>query len=89
MQRLNGKETAKQIRTELKDKVSLRKEMGQKTPHLAAVLVGNDGGSLSYVTAKVKACEEIGFESTLIRFEDTISEDALLDRFVNSMMTRL
>lgn len=80
MQRLNGKETAKQIRTELKDKVSLRKEMGQKTPHLAAVLVGNDGGSLSYVTAKVKACEEIGFESTLIRFEDTISEDALLDK---------
>ena len=80
MQRLNGKETAKQIRTELKDKVNLRKQMGQKTPHLAAVLIGNDGGSLSYVTAKVKACEEIGFESTLIRYEDSISEDALLDK---------
>ena len=82
MQRLNGKETAKQIRAELKHKVSLRKEMGQKIPHLAAVLVGNDGGSLSYVTSKVKACEEIGFESTLIRFEDTISEDTLLAKVI-------
>ena len=82
MQRLNGKETAKQIRAELKHKVSLRKEMGQKTPHLAAVLVGNDGGSLSYVTSKVKACEEIGFESTLIRFEDTISEETLLAKVI-------
>ena len=82
MQRLNGKETAKQIRAELKHKVSLRKERGQKTPHLAAVLVGNDGGSLSYVTSKVKACEEIGFESTLIRFEDTISEETLLAKVI-------
>ena len=82
MQRLNGKETAKQIRAELKHKVSLRKETGQKTPHLAAVLVGNDGGSLSYVTSKVKACEEIGFESTLIRFEDTISEGTLLAKVI-------
>ena len=82
MQRLNGKETAKQIRAELKHKVSLRKERGQKTPHLAAVLVGNDGGSLSYVTSKVKACEEIGFESTLIRFEDTISEGTLLAKVI-------
>jgi methylenetetrahydrofolate dehydrogenase (NADP+)/methenyltetrahydrofolate cyclohydrolase len=80
MQRLNGKETALQIRKELQEKVSIRKELGKKTPHLAAVLVGSDGGSLSYVTAKVKACEEIGFESTLIRFEDTITEDALLDK---------
>ena len=80
MQRLNGKETALQIRKELQEKVSIRKELGKKTPHLAAVLVGSDGGSLSYVTAKVKACEEIGFESTLIRFEYTITEDALLDK---------
>ena len=80
MQRLNGKETALQIRKELQEKVSIRKELGKKTPHLAAVLVGSDGGSLSYVTAKVKACEEIGFESTLIQFEDTITEDALLDK---------
>ena len=80
MQRLNGKETAQQIRTELQAKVSERKEKGLKTPHLAAVLVGNDGGSLSYVTAKVKACEEIGFESTLIRFDNTISEEVLLNK---------
>ena len=59
MQRLNGKETALQIRKELQEKVLIRKELGKKTPHLAAVLVGSDGGSLSYVTAKVKACEEI------------------------------
>ena len=78
MQRLNGKETAQRIRTELKAKVSERKLRGSKTPHLAAILVGNDGGSLSYVTAKVQACEEIGFDSTLIRFDDTISEEALL-----------
>ena len=80
MQRLNGKETAQKIRMELKTKVSMRKEMGKKTPHLAAILVGNDGGSLSYVTAKVKACEEIGFESTLIRYEDSVSEEALLEK---------
>lgn len=78
MQRLNGKKTAQKIRTELKAKVSERKLRGSKTPHLAAILVGNDGGSLSYVTAKVQACEEIGFESTLIRFDDTISEETLL-----------
>ena len=78
MQRLNGKKTAQKIRTELKAKVSERKLLGSKTPHLAAILVGNDGGSLSYVTAKVQACEEIGFDSTLIRFDDTISEEALL-----------
>jgi methylenetetrahydrofolate dehydrogenase (NADP+)/methenyltetrahydrofolate cyclohydrolase len=54
--------------------------MGKKTPHLAAVLVGSDGGSLSYVTAKVKACEEIGFDSTLIRFDSDVSEDTLLNQ---------
>ena len=80
MQRLNGKETAQKIRTELQAKVSERKLRGSKTPHLAAILVGNDGGSLSYVSAKVKACEEIGFDSTLIRFDDNISETVLLQK---------
>jgi len=78
MQLLDGKETSKSIRQELAEAVEKRKENGQKTPHLAAVLVGNDGGSLTYVGAKVKACKEIGFESTLIHLEDTISEEALL-----------
>ena len=80
MQRLDGRATAEEIRSELKQAVKDRKEQGAKTPHLAAVLVGNDGGSLSYVTAKVKSCNEIGFESTLIRFEDTVSEKELLQK---------
>lgn len=80
MQLLNGKETSKAIREELAKAVQTRKSKNQKTPHLAAVLVGNDGGSLTYVGAKVKACKEIGFESTLIHLEDTISEDALLSK---------
>jgi methylenetetrahydrofolate dehydrogenase (NADP+)/methenyltetrahydrofolate cyclohydrolase len=82
MQRLNGKETALQIRKELQEKVLIRKELDKKTPHLAAVLVGSDGGSLSYVTAKVKACEEIGFDSTLIRFDENVSEDTLLAKVI-------
>ena len=80
MEKLNGRETAEEIRAELKAAVMIRKEKGIKTPHLAAVLVGNDGGSMSYVGAKVKACDEIGFESSLIRFEDTVTEQELLNK---------
>lgn len=75
---LDGKKTAAEIKNELAEKVQIRKIQGQKIPHLAAVLVGNDGGSMTYVNAKVKACEEIGYESTLLRYEDDISEDELL-----------
>jgi methylenetetrahydrofolate dehydrogenase (NADP+)/methenyltetrahydrofolate cyclohydrolase len=78
MQILDGKETSKAIRQELAEAVEARKAKGQKTPHLAAVLVGNDGGSLTYVGAKVRACKEIGFESSLFHLEDTITEEALL-----------
>ena len=78
MQLLDGKATAKEIRTELRKAVDTRKENGQKIPHLAAILVGKDGGSLTYVNAKVKACDEIGFQSTLIQYETDISEDELL-----------
>ncbi len=77
MQLLDGKATALEIRQELREAVEERKKNGEKIPHLAAILVGNDGGSLTYVNAKVKACEQIGFESSLIRYED-ISEEALL-----------
>ena len=80
MQRLNGKTTAEEIRAELKTAVASRKQKGMKIPHLAAVLVGNDGGSMSYVGAKVKACDEIGFKSSLIRFEDTLTEQELLNK---------
>ena len=78
MQLLDGKATAQKIREELKDAVDRRKEGGQKIPHLAAVLVGSDGGSLTYVNAKVKACEQIGFHSSLIKYDDTVTEKDLL-----------
>lgn len=80
MQLLDGKKTAADIREELAKAVQLRKKEGRKIPHLAAILVGNDGGSLTYVNAKVKSCEDIGFESTLIRYDETITEQALLDK---------
>lgn len=79
MQLLDGKTASAEIRQELKQEVAKRKENGKKIPHLAAVLVGNDGGSKTYVGAKVRACEEIGFESTLIHYED-ISEKELLEK---------
>ena len=80
MQLLDGKKTSKEIKLELAKAVKLRKESGKKIPHLAAVLVGSDGGSMTYVNAKVKACEEIGFESTLIKYDDSVSEEILLSK---------
>ena len=80
MQRLNGKTTAEEIRAELKTAVTDRKQKGMKVPHLAAILVGNDGGSMSYVGAKVKACDEIGFNSSLIQFDDSVTEEELLSK---------
>ena len=80
MQRLNGKTTAEEIRAELKTAVTDRKQKGMKVPHLAALLVGNDGGSMSYVGAKVKACDEIGFNSSLIQFNDSVTEEELLSK---------
>lgn len=79
MQLIDGKKIAEQIQTEIALTVAQRKEKGQKTPHLAAILVGNDGGSLSYVTAKVKACQKIGFGSTLIHLPESTSEAELLE----------
>lgn len=75
---LDGKATADEIRRELAVAVQERKKNGKKIPHLAAILVGNDGGSLTYVGAKVKACDQIGFESTLIRYDDSVPEEILL-----------
>ncbi len=80
MKILNGKETAETIKKELRELVKQRKSEGRKIPHLAAILVGNDGGSITYVNSKVKACEEIGFESTLIRYDDSVSEEVLLNK---------
>ncbi|HEY2349601.1 MAG TPA: bifunctional methylenetetrahydrofolate dehydrogenase/methenyltetrahydrofolate cyclohydrolase FolD [Puia sp.] len=78
MQILDGQLTARTIKDNLKMEVAAMKAEGKKIPHLAAVLVGNDGASETYVAAKVKACAEIGFKSTMIRLDDTLSETKLL-----------
>lgn len=75
---IDGKATAAQIKAEIKEEVEQIIRMGGKRPHLAAVLVGHDGGSETYVKNKVLACEACGFQSTLIRFEDDITEETLL-----------
>ena len=78
MQLLDGKATSEAIKEELAVEVSNIKAAGGKVPHLAAVLVGANGASITYVNAKVKACEKVGFESSLIKLPDTISEEDLL-----------
>ena len=75
---LDGKKTSEAIQQEIASEVEAIKAKGGKVPHLAAVLVGNDGGSVTYVNNKVLACERIGFGSTLIRYEDDITEEELL-----------
>ena len=75
---LDGKKTSNDIKNEIAEEVKAMKERGEKVPHLAAVLVGNDGASLTYVGSKVKACERIGFESTLIRLPEETTEEELL-----------
>lgn len=78
MQLIDGKAVAAQIKKEIAGEVAQIKANGGKTPHLAAVLVGHDGGSETYVASKVRACEEVGFKSTLIRYEDDVTEEELL-----------
>lgn len=76
---LDGKKLAEELKQEIKTEVESMKANGRKTPHLAAILVGNDGGSLTYVGHKVKACEQVGFKSTLLHFDDTVTEDFILN----------
>ncbi|MDA0779678.1 MAG: bifunctional methylenetetrahydrofolate dehydrogenase/methenyltetrahydrofolate cyclohydrolase FolD [Bacteroidetes bacterium] len=76
---LDGKATSNQIKEELSQEVTALKASGKRPPHLAAVLVGNDGASLTYVGSKVRSCEKIGYDSTLIRLEDTVTQDELLE----------
>ncbi|MBQ3575791.1 MAG: bifunctional methylenetetrahydrofolate dehydrogenase/methenyltetrahydrofolate cyclohydrolase FolD [Coprobacter sp.] len=78
MQLIDGKAVAAEIKKEIAKEVEEIVKAGGKTPHLAAILVGHDGGSETYVAHKVKACGECGFKSTLIRFEDDITEEQLL-----------
>ena len=76
---LDGKATSNQIKEELTIQVKQIKDAGKRPPHLAAVLVGNDGASLTYVGSKVRSCERVGYDSTLIKLDDDISQEALLD----------
>ena len=76
---LDGKKTAADIKEEITLEVRELKDNGHKTPHLAAIIVGNNGASITYVNAKVKACERVGFESTLIRLTEKVTEDDLLN----------
>jgi methylenetetrahydrofolate dehydrogenase (NADP+)/methenyltetrahydrofolate cyclohydrolase len=78
MQIIDGKATAAQIKAEIAEEVERIVAGGGKRPHLAAILVGHDGGSETYVRNKVLACEACGFKSTLLRFEDDITEAELL-----------
>lgn len=77
--RIDGKITSATIKDEIAAEVVLLKENNKKIPHLAAILVGNDGASQTYVGAKVKACEKVGFGSTLVRLDETVAEEELLN----------
>ncbi len=76
---IDGKKTSEILQSEIADEVVRIKELGGRVPHLAAVLVGSDGASETYVSGKVKACERVGFKSTLIRFDENVTESELLN----------
>ena len=78
MQIIDGKATSKVIKEEIRKEVEKIVEAGKRPPHLAAILVGHDGGSETYVAYKIKDCEEVGFRSTLVRFEEDVDEGLLL-----------
>jgi len=80
MQIIDGKATAKTIKAEIKTEVDAMVSAGHRAPHLAAILVGHDGGSETYVAYKIKDCEEVGFRSTLVRLEEDVQEDVLLGK---------
>ncbi len=78
MQILDGKIVSQSVKDSLKEKVTQLKKEGKKVPHLAAVLIGTNGASETYVASKVKTCEEIGYKSTLLKLEETVTEDILV-----------
>ncbi|GHV30262.1 bifunctional protein FolD [Bacteroidia bacterium] len=82
MELIDGKAVAAQIKSEITEEVKQILAAGGKRPHLAAILVGHDGGSETYVASKVKTCDEIGFKSTLIRYEDDVTEEILLNKVI-------
>ncbi len=80
MEILDGKKTSAEVREDLRREVEKLKAQGHRPPHLAAILVGDNGASITYVNAKVKACQEIGFQSSLIKYPMEISQQELLDK---------
>lgn len=80
MEILDGKKVSNQIKEEIAAEVAKMKAKGEKVPHLAAIIVGNDGASLTYVGSKVRSCERVGFESTLVQMPSTTSEQELLKK---------
>ncbi len=80
MQLIDGKQTAALIKAEIAKEVESLVKDGMRRPCLAAILVGHDGGSETYVANKVKACEVCGFKSILVRYEDTVTEEELLQK---------
>ncbi len=83
---IDGKKIASLIKQEIAGEVAGRIESGRKRPHLAAILVGDNGSSVTYVDNKVKDCAEVGFKSTLIRLSNKISESELIRQFLNLMI---
>lgn len=81
---LDGKKVASEIQEEIRNEVAQRKEQGLKTPHLAAILVGDDGASQTYVNNKIKSCKKVGYEYTLLNFPESITESKLLSE-INRM----
>ncbi len=77
---LDGKKISNDIKNEIAAEVTKLKSRGEKVPHLAAIIIGNDGASLTYVNSKVQSCKQVGFESSLIRLSSTVSEIELLDK---------
>ena len=82
MKILDGKSLAKTIKSEMKEQVASFKASGKRSPHLCAILVGNDGASQTYVASKARDCEELGMDSTVLRFSEDISEEALLQEVI-------
>ncbi len=77
---LDGRKTSQELKQEIAAEVAVLREQGKKVPHLAAVIVGNDGASLTYVSSKVKACEQVGFQSTLVKLPEETTQEALLEK---------
>ena len=80
MEILDGNKVADEIKNEIAESVMRNLKLNKRPPHLAAILVGENGASETYVAAKVKACEKVGFVSSLIRFEENISQEKLLKK---------